>query len=154
MINSHAQCPSSRIPIYIEKRAASCLDADPRSECGRTASFADLRSGRTYGEVYMGRRLGILLSAREGKSYGRKQMFCKKGRHSVLRVDLRSGRAYGEVYMGRRLGILLSARKGKSYRSRRTSGRDAPTARSTWADGWGFCFLAWKGKSCESRRTM
>ena len=68
----------------------------------------DLRSGRTYGEGYMGRRLGILLSARKGKSYGRKQMFCKKGRHSVLRADLRSGRAYGEDYMGRRLGILLS----------------------------------------------
>ena len=75
---------------------------------------ADLWSGRAYGEDYMGRRLGILLSARKGKSYGRKQMFCKKGRHSVLRVDLRSGRAYGESYMGRRLGILLSAREGKS----------------------------------------
>ena len=61
----------------------------------------------------MGRRLGILLSARKGKSYGRKQMFCKKGWYSVLRADLRSGRAYGEVYMGRRLGILLSRLEGK-----------------------------------------
>ena len=40
-------------------------------------------------------------------------MFCKKGRHSVLRAGLRSGRAYGEGYMGRRLGILLSCPEGE-----------------------------------------
>ena len=40
---------------------------NPVKAGGHTVSFADLRSGRAYGEVYMGRRLGILLSRLEGK---------------------------------------------------------------------------------------
>lgn len=113
MINSHAQCPSSRIPIYIEKRAASCLDADPRSECGRTASFADLRSGRAYGESYMGRRLGILLSAREGKSCGEKTDVLQEGTAFCIAngppvgTRLRRG-LYGQVAEG-----LLSCSEGE-----------------------------------------